>query len=111
MMSPRSLVRVGLVSVAAVLSTLAVLLLALRILASQADALTPRLEALLEARIGVPVHIDRLALSLERNDLHVELEGLRSQTPADEALVEVDRLSLRLDVWESLRRFKLRWVT
>jgi len=105
MMSPRSLVRVGLVSVAAVLATLAVLLLALRILASQADALTPRLEALLEARIGVPVHIDRLALSLERNDLHVELEGLRSQTPADEALVEVDRLSLRLDVWESLRRF------
>ncbi|BBM05766.1 hypothetical protein HAALTHF_31670n [Vreelandella aquamarina] len=48
---------------AVVLGTLAVLLLALRLFASQVDALSPRLEALLEARIGVPVSIDHLALS------------------------------------------------
>ncbi len=104
MMSSRSLVRGCWISVAAVLATLAVVLLAFRLLASQADALTPRIEAMLEARIGVPVHVDRLALSLERNVLHLALDELKAQTPEGQALVEVDRLSLRLDVWESLRR-------
>ena len=103
MMAPRSFFRGCLVGVAVVLGTLAVLLLALRLFASQVDALSPRLEALLEARIGVPVSIDHLALSLERNVLHLELEDLHAQTPDGQALIGLDRLSLRLDAWATLR--------
>ncbi|XQU07585.1 hypothetical protein P4544_13225 [Halomonas sp. LY9] len=86
------------------LGTLAALLLVLRLFASQVDALTPRLEALLEARMGVPVTIEHVALSLERNDLHFQLDSLHAETLDDQALISLDRLSLRLDVWASLRQ-------
>ncbi|WP_404374898.1 YhdP family protein [Vreelandella aquamarina] len=103
-MAPRSLFRGCLVGVAVLLGTLAMLLLALRLFASQVDVLTPRLEALLEARIGVPVTIEHLALSLERNNLHLELENLHAQLPDGQALLTLDRLSLRLDSWATLRQ-------
>ncbi|WP_404463257.1 YhdP family protein [Vreelandella aquamarina] len=103
MMDPRSLFRGCLITLAAVLGTLAVLMLALRLFASQVDALTPRFEALLEARVGVPVTIDRVVLSLERSELHLQLENLHAETADDQALIGLDRLSLRLDIWSTLR--------
>ena len=74
-MQTRSLARWGLVLAAWLLGSLAVLLLLFRLAISQSDALTPRIEALLEARIGVPVTIEHLSLSLARSDLLLRLCG------------------------------------
>ncbi|MDN7133289.1 AsmA-like C-terminal region-containing protein [Halomonas sp. MC140] len=101
-MQTRLLVRWSLVAVAWVLGSIAVLLLLLRLVISQSDALTPRIEALLEARIGVPVTIERLSLSLARNDLLLSLDGVNAQTPDGQALFSLDHAGLRLDTWASL---------
>lgn len=65
-MATRSLVRWSWLIAAWLLGGVAVLLLLFRLLISQSDALTPHIEALLEARIGAPVTIERLSLSLAR---------------------------------------------
>ncbi|MGO2056291.1 MAG: hypothetical protein ACTH2G_11280, partial [Halomonadaceae bacterium] len=57
-MQTRSLVRWSVLIAAWLLGSVAVLLLLLRVAISQTDALTPRIEALLEAQIGVPVTLE-----------------------------------------------------
>ncbi|WP_447045117.1 YhdP family phospholipid transporter [Vreelandella sp. H-I2] len=101
-MQTRSLARWGLVIAAWLLGSVAVLLLLFRLAISQSDALTPRIEALLEARIGVPVTIEHLSLSLARNDLLLRLDGLRAETPDGQALFSLQHAGLRLDTWASL---------
>ncbi|EHJ91305.1 YhdP family phospholipid transporter [Vreelandella boliviensis] len=101
-MLTRSLVRWSLLIAAWCLGSAAVLLLLLRLAISQSDALTPRIEALLEARIGVPVTIERLSLSLARSDLLLRLDGVNAETPDGQALFSLERAGLRLDIWESL---------
>ena len=101
-MSTRSLVRWGLLFVAWLLGSAAVLLLLLRLVISQSDALVPRIEALLEARIGVPVTIEHLSLSLARNDLLMRLDGVSAETPQGQALFSLEQARLRLDSWASL---------
>jgi uncharacterized protein (TIGR02099 family) len=101
-MSIRPLVRWGLLIVAWLLGSTAVLLLLLRLAISQTDALTPRIEALLEARIGVPVTIERLSLSLARSDLLLRLDGVNAETPDGQALLSLDHAGLRLDTWATL---------
>ena len=81
MIALRSWARWPLIVVAWLLGMLAILLLVVRLLISQVGALTPKIEALFEARIGVPVTIDHLSLSLEHNDLFLRLEGLEAATP------------------------------
>ncbi|WP_339933886.1 YhdP family protein [Vreelandella glaciei] len=101
-MQTRSLVRWSLVIAAWLLGSTAMLLLLLRLAFSQSDALTPRIEALLEARIGVPVTIERLSLSFARSDLLLSLDGLSAETPDGQALFSLDHAGLRLDTWASL---------
>jgi uncharacterized protein (TIGR02099 family) len=101
-MLTRSLVRWSLVIAAWLLGSVAVLLLLLRLAISQSDAFTPRIEALLEARIGVPVTIERLSLSLARNELLLRLDGLNAETPDGQALFSLEHAGLRLDTWASL---------
>lgn len=101
-MPTRSLVRWSLLIVAWLLGSAAVLLLLLRLVISQSDALTPRIEALLEARIGVPVTIEHLSLSLARNDLLLRLDGVNAETPEGQALFSLEHAGLRLDTWASL---------
>ncbi|CAN0503661.1 unnamed protein product [Ectocarpus sp. 12 AP-2014] len=101
-MLTRSLMRWSLVAVAWLLGSIAVLLLLLRLAISQTDALTPRIEALLEARIGVPVTIERLSITLARNDLLLRLDGLKAETPDGKALFSLDHAGLRLDTWATL---------
>ncbi|WGI26823.1 AsmA-like C-terminal region-containing protein [Halomonas alkaliantarctica] len=98
----RSLARWSLLIAAWLLGSTAVLLLLLRLAISQSDALTPRIEALLEARIGVPVTIERLSLSLARNDLLLRLDGVNAETPDGQALFSLEHAGLRLDTWASL---------
>lgn len=101
-MLTRSLVRWSLLIAAWLLGSTAVLLLLLRLVISQSDAFTPRIEALLEARIGVPVTIEHLSLTLVRNDLLLRLDGLSAETPDGQALFSLDHARLRLDSWTSL---------
>ncbi|MDN3559380.1 YhdP family protein [Vreelandella neptunia] len=101
-MPTRSLVRWSLLIAAWLLGCVAVLLLLLRLAISQSDALTPRIEALIEARIGVPVTIERLSLSLARNDLLLRLDGVNAETPDGQALFSLEHAGLRLDTWASL---------
>ncbi|MGE6605923.1 YhdP family protein [Halomonas sp. NPDC076908] len=101
-MLTRSLMRWSLVVMAWLLGSIAVVLLLLRLAISQTDALTPRIEALLEARIGVPVTIERLSLALARNDLLLRLDGLKAETPDGQALFSLDHAGLRLDFWATL---------
>ncbi|MGO2241393.1 MAG: YhdP family phospholipid transporter [Halomonas sp.] len=101
-MQMRLLVRWSLAAMAWVLGSIAVLLLLLRLVMSQSDALTPRIEALLEARIGAPVTIERMSLSLSRNDLLLSLDGVNAETPDGQALFSLDHAGLRLDTWASL---------
>ena len=101
-MPTRSLVRWSLLIVAWLLGSAAVLLLLLRLTISQSDALTPRIEALLEARIGVPVTIEHLSLSLARNDLLLRLDGVSAETPEGQTLFSLEHAGLRLDTWASL---------
>jgi len=86
---------------ASLLGGIAVLLLLLRLAMSQTDALTPRIEALLEARIGVPVTIEQLSLSLARNDLLLRLDGLQAETLEGQRLFSLAHAALRLDLWAS----------
>lgn len=102
MIALRSWVRWLLIVFAWLLGMLAILLLVVRLLISQVGALTPNIEALLEARIGVPVTIDHLSLSLERNDLFLRLEGLQAATPQGQRLLSLEQAHLRLDSWASL---------
>lgn len=101
-MQTRSLARWGLVIAAWLLGSVAVLLLLFRLAISQSDALTPRIEALLEARIGVPVTIEHLSLSLARSDLLLRLDGLHAETPDGQALFSLQHAGLRLDTWATL---------
>ncbi|MBS3666930.1 YhdP family protein [Vreelandella boliviensis] len=101
-MPTRSLVRWSLLIAAWLLGSAAVLLLLLRLVISQSDALTPRIEALIEARIGVPVTIEHLSLSLARNDLLLRLDGVNAETPEGQALFSLEHAGLRLDTWASL---------
>jgi uncharacterized protein (TIGR02099 family) len=101
-MPTRSLVRWSLLIAAWLLGCVAVLLLLLRLAISQSDALTPRIEALIEARIGVPVTIERLSLSLARNDLLLRVDGVNAETPDGHALFSLEHAGLRLDTWASL---------
>ncbi|GAB2715596.1 YhdP family phospholipid transporter [Halomonas garicola] len=84
------------------LGTLAVLLLVLRLLASQADALTPHLEAFLQSHFGAPVNIESLSLAVERDGLRLDLRGVEAELP-DAPLFSLGALRLRLDVGRSLR--------
>jgi uncharacterized protein (TIGR02099 family) len=84
------------------LGTLAVLLLVLRLLASQADALTPHIEAFLQTHLDAPVSIETLSVAVEREGLSLEVQGVRAELP-DAPLFSLDTLRLRLDVWRSLR--------
>lgn len=101
-MSTRSLVRWSMLIAAWLLGSAAILLLLLRLAISQSDALTPRIEALLEAHIGVPVTIERLSLSLARSDLLLRLDGVNAETPNGQALFSLEHAGLRLDTWASL---------
>ena len=101
-MLTRPLVRWSLLIAAWLLGSIAVLLLLFRLVISQSDALTPRIEALLEAHIGVPVTIEHLSLSLARNDLLLRLDGLNAKTPDGQALFSLEHAGLRLDTWASL---------
>ncbi|MGY4878061.1 YhdP family protein [Vreelandella aquamarina] len=77
-------------------------LLMLRLAMSQAEWLTPHLESLLESRIGAPVDIQQLDLSLSGNDPSLTLAGVTALTPAGEPLFRLDNLQLRLDSWQTL---------
>ncbi|WP_346798912.1 AsmA-like C-terminal region-containing protein [Halomonas sp. Bachu 37] len=87
---------------AVLLGSLAAVLLLLRLVMSQAEALTPRIEAMLEARIGAPVEIGSLSLSFARNDPLLEIVDFKVQTREGEALLALDKLRLRLDTWDSI---------
>ncbi|RUR32351.1 DUF3971 domain-containing protein [Vreelandella andesensis] len=89
--------------IASLLGSLAVFLLLARLLISQSSLLTPKIEALLEARIGVPVSIEHLSLSLARNDLVLRLEGVNSAAPGGQSLVSLESAHLRLDGWATLK--------
>ncbi|WP_075879113.1 YhdP family protein [Vreelandella massiliensis] len=91
-----------LLGLACCLGTLAVILLLVRLLMSQAEQLTPQIEALLEARIGAPVTIEGISLSLARSDPQLSLTGVSATTEAGERLFSLERLHLRLDSWASL---------
>lgn len=97
--------RVVLVTLAVLLGLLALLLVTLRVALSQSEALAPRIEAVLEARIGAPVSIGQVSLSLARNDLRFLLEDLRIDTPQGDPLAAVERVHLRLDGLASLRHW------
>ncbi len=99
----RSFSRWCLVVIASLLGGLAVALLLARLLISQSSLLTPKIEALLEARVGVPVTIEHLSLSLARNDLVLRLEGVHSATSDGQQLVSLESALLRLDGWATLR--------
>ncbi|MGO1394370.1 MAG: YhdP family phospholipid transporter [Halomonas sp.] len=101
-MQTRSLVRWSVLIAAWLLGSVAVLLLLLRVAISQTDALTPRIEALLEAQIGVPVTLEYFSLSLARNDLILRLDGVNAETPDGQALFSLEQAGLRLDTWATL---------
>ncbi|GAA3897699.1 AsmA-like C-terminal region-containing protein [Halomonas cibimaris] len=101
-MSLLALRKAGLLALAWCLGTLAVLLLALRLLAGQVDALTPRLEAVLQESLGAPVSIASLSLDIERDGLRLELRDVDAALP-DAALFSLDTLRLRLDLRRSLQ--------
>lgn len=105
MMALRSFARFSLVSFAWLLGIVAILLLVMRLLISQADSLIPRIEALLESHIGAPVTIEHLSFSLERNDVFLRLEGLYASTPDGQPLVSLESTHLRLDSWATLFNF------
>jgi len=88
--------------VACCLGFLAVTLLLIRLAMSQAEWLTPHLESLLENRIGAPVDIQRLSLSLAGNDPSLTLAGVTASTPEGEPLFRLNELQLRLDSWQTL---------
>lgn len=102
MIALRVCLRWCLVAFAGLLASLAVLLLLARLLISQSSFLTPKVEALLEARIGVPVSIEHLSLSLARSDLVLRLEGVHSATPDGQPLASLESALLRLDGWATL---------
>lgn len=101
-MTTRPVVRTALRLAAWWLGALAIVLLLMRLAMSQADALTPRIEAWLEARVGVPVNIQRLTLAFERNDIELMVGDVSAQTPNGYPLFKLDHAKLRLDVWASL---------
>lgn len=84
------------------LGTLAVIVLLVRLLISQAEHLTPQVEALLEARIGAPVTIEGMSLSLARSDPQLSLTGVSATTAEGERLFSLERLHLGLDSGASL---------
>lgn len=102
-MTIRPVVRVALRIAAWWLGALAIMLLLVRLAMSQADALTPRIEAWLENQVGVPVHIERLTLALERNDIELMVGDVSALTPNGYPLFKLDHAMLRLDVWASLQ--------
>ncbi|WP_432613053.1 YhdP family phospholipid transporter [Halomonas alkaliantarctica] len=102
-MALRSFSRWCLVVIASLLGSLAVLLLLARLLVSQSSLLTPKIEALLESRVGVPVTIEHLSLSLARNDLVLRLEGVHSTAHDGQPLVSLENAHLRLDGWATLK--------
>lgn len=102
MIALRSWIRWLLIALAWLLGGLAIFLLVVRLLISQAGGLTPKIEALFEARIGVPVTIDHLSLTLERNDLFLRLEGMEAATPQGQKLFSLGEAHLRLNSWASL---------
>lgn len=101
-MRSRSLTRWSLLLFAWVLGVLAVVLLLFRLAVSQADTLTPPLERWLEAKIGAPVRIDNLSVSMARNDLILKLEGFEAETPSGQSLFSLQQAELRLDIAASL---------
>lgn len=102
-MTIRPVVRTALRMAAWWLGALAIVLLLLRLAMSQADALTPRIEAWLETQVGVPVNIARLTLAFERNDIELMVGDVSAQTPNGYPLFKLDHAKLRLDVWASLK--------
>ncbi|WP_447955737.1 YhdP family phospholipid transporter [Vreelandella sp. EE7] len=101
---PASLPGKVLATLAGLLALVAVVLLSVRLVFSQAEHLIPSIESLLESRIGAPVTIEHLALSLERNDIVLRLEGLNAETD-DAPLVSLKSAYLRLDTWASIKAF------
>ncbi|MDQ7727432.1 AsmA-like C-terminal region-containing protein [Halomonas sp. SpR8] len=101
-MQTRSLLRWSLLIAAWLLGSVAVLLLLLRLAISQTDALTPRIETLLETQIGVPVTIEHLSLSFARNDLILRLDGVNAETPDGQTLFSLEHADLRLGTWATL---------
>ncbi|SDJ91809.1 YhdP family protein [Billgrantia gudaonensis] len=92
--------------VAAVLGTLAVLLLLLRLALTQVDDLAPRVERLIEASFGAWAELEHLDAQLVGLDPRVEAGGLviRSRQGGEGlALLEVEGARLRLDTPSSLR--------
>ncbi|NDL69593.1 DUF3971 domain-containing protein [Halomonas alkaliphila] len=102
MIARRMFLRWCLVACASLLASLAVLLLLVRLLISQSSLLTPKIEALLEARVGVPVSIEHLSLSLARSDIILRLEGVHTATPDGQPLASLENALLRLDGWATL---------
>ncbi|QNI02615.1 DUF3971 domain-containing protein [Halomonas sp. SH5A2] len=102
-MTIRPVVRIALRIAAWWLGALAIILLLVRLAMSQADALTPRVEAFLESQVGVPVHIERLTLALQRNDIELMVGDVSAQTPNGYPLFKLTHATLRLDVWASLK--------
>ncbi|MCZ0926876.1 DUF3971 domain-containing protein [Halomonas janggokensis] len=102
-MTIRPVVRIALRIAAWWLGALAVMLLLVRLAMSQADALTPRVEAFLESQLGVPVHIEQLTLALQRNDIELMVGDVSAQTPNGYPLFKLAQATLRLDVWASLK--------
>ncbi|XKF14592.1 DUF3971 domain-containing protein [Halomonas sp. BLK-85] len=88
---------------ASCLGILAGLLMMLRLAMSQAGWLEPHVESLLESRLGAPVDIQRLGLSLSGNDPSLTLSSVSAITPAGERLFALDELHLRLDSWQTLK--------
>ena len=101
----RSLTRWGLLLLACILGFLAVATLLLRLVCSQVDAFTPRIEAWLEEQVGVPVQIEALSLSMARSELILKLGGLTADMPGGQRLFSLDQAELRLDVLASLGNF------
>ncbi|MGP9797905.1 YhdP family phospholipid transporter [Halomonas sp. 86] len=102
-MTIRSLTRWSLLLLAWGLGGIAVIALLFRLMVSQADTLTPHVEAFLEAQIGVPVTIENLSFSMARSELIVELEGFGAETPSGQPLFSLRQAELRLDIGASLR--------
>ncbi|QTP55583.1 DUF3971 domain-containing protein [Billgrantia sulfidoxydans] len=102
----RRIGRWALTLLAVVLTLVAVLVVALRLVLSQADQVAPRVERLLAARTGAAVQLREFDARLARLDPVIEGRGLSLSTRAGSAglpLLEVEHARLRLDTSASLR--------
>ncbi|WP_148254628.1 YhdP family protein [Aidingimonas lacisalsi] len=99
----RLLLRWALTLLAVGLGTLAILVLVLRILASQVDSLRPDVVSGLASSFNADVDIAALSARWEAGDPMLALQGLRFRGRRNgEPLLDIGQAALRVDTWQSL---------